>query len=358
MHNNNETIISHSLDRLTQPSAIKVISGDAIEKSDVILEPLESGFALTLGNALRRVMLSSLKGNAVYGVNIEGISHEFTSLQGVREDITDIILNISMLRCQLHDISHTTLTLHAKGPCQVFASMIDIDTQCVIMNKKLLICTLGEEIDFNMRIYVSRGKGYLPVSRYKENEFLKFIHEQDRVNFIPVNALYSPIKRVSYKIENSRVGQVTDKDKLIFSIETDGTISPIQALDYSAKILQEQLQPFIMADPSYRFSHASSYYNIATKDLGYDPVFLRKVDEMELSVRSHNCLKNEKITYIGDLVQKTESEMLRTANFGRKSLNEIKAVLSNFGLSLGISIPNWPPNDIEELAKQHADEDR
>ncbi|WP_390903708.1 DNA-directed RNA polymerase subunit alpha [Wolbachia pipientis] len=354
MYNNN-LFASNDLEKLTKPHAVKVIPGDSEGKGDVILEPLESGFALTLGNALRRIMLSSLRGFAVYGIKIDGVTHEFTSIQGVREDVTDIVLNIGMLRCRLNGVSNKCLILNAKGPCEVIAGMIDTDEQCSIANKDLLICTLGENTEFSMKIYVASGKGYLPIAKYKENELLKMFSEQDLIDFIPVNALYSPVNRVSYRVENSRVGQVTDKDKLILSLETDGTISPMQAVDSAARILQEQLQPFINSGVGSK----KQQYPLSTdaKDLGYDAILLCKVDELELSVRSHNCLKNENITYIGDLVQKTENEMLRTANFGRKSLNEIKAVLTNLGLSLGMDVPNWPPKNIEELAKQHTDED-
>ncbi|WFW29527.1 MAG: DNA-directed RNA polymerase subunit alpha [Wolbachia endosymbiont of Menacanthus eurysternus] len=367
MRDDSASIFSSS-NRLIKPTSVKVIPGDSDKKGDIVLEPLESGFALTLGNALRRVMLSSLIGSAVYGIKIEGITHEFTSIKGVREDVTDIVLNMSMLRCKLNGVSNKCLSLNVKGPCQVFAEMIETDDQCFIINKDLLICTLGQNVELNMIIYIASGKGYLPVAKYKENEFLKLMSEQDLVGFIPVNALYSPINRVSYKVENSRVGQVTDKDRLVLSIETDGTLSPSHAVDFAARILQEQLQPFISSscsDMDHRRSSQSlsssssgSYYsNNKGRDLGYDPILLRKVDEMELSVRSHNCLKNENIIYIGDLVQRTESEMLRTANFGRKSLNEIKAVLNNFGLFLGMSIPDWPPKNIDELARHHIDED-
>ncbi|MDM8334996.1 DNA-directed RNA polymerase subunit alpha [Wolbachia pipientis] len=355
MYHNDSVSIFGNLGKLTRPNSIKVVPGDSNRKGDIVLEPLESGFALTLGNALRRVMLSSLVGSAVYGIKIAGVTHEFTSVQGVREDVTDIVLNMGMLRCKLNGTSSKCLNLSAKGPCQVLAGMIETDDQCFIVNKDLLICTLGQNVELNMTIYVASGKGYLPVIKSKENEFLKLMNEQDLIGFIPVNALYSPVNRVSYKVENSRVGQVTDKDKLILSVETDGTISPSQAVDSAARILQEQLQPFINSDAGYKKSHISS--SSGYRNLCYDPVLLRKVDEMELSVRSHNCLKNENITYIGDLVQRTESEMLRTANFGRKSLNEIKAVLSNLGLSLGMDVPGWPPKDIDALARQHTDED-
>jgi DNA-directed RNA polymerase subunit alpha len=357
MYYSDSVSLCDNLDKLTKPNSVKVTSSDSdsSKKADIVLEPLESGFALTLGNALRRVMLSSLRGSAVYGIKIEGITHEFTSIQGVREDVTDIVLNMSMLRCKLNGTANKCLSLSVKGPCQVLAGMIETDGQCPIVNKDLLICTLGQNVELNMTIYVASGKGYLPVAKYKENEFLKLINEQDLIGFIPVNALYSPVSRVSYKIENSRVGHVTDKDKLILSIETDATISPSEAVDFAASILQEQFQPFITSDAGYK--KQQTFSSFSDKDLGCDPILLRKVDEMELTVRSHNCLKNEGITYIGDLVRKTEGEMLRTANFGRKSLNEIKAVLTNFGLSLGMSVPNWPPKNIEALANQHTDED-
>lgn len=355
MYYSNSDFLSSSLGKLTKPGSVKVISSDSSKRADVVLEPLESGFAVTLGTALRRIMLSSLCGSAVYGIKIEGVAHEFTSIQGIREDVTDIVLNISKLRCKLNHTSSKCLSLNAKGPCRVIAGMIETDDQCSIINKDLVICTLGQNVELSMTVYIASGKGYLPVTRYKENEFLKLMNEQDLIGFIPVSALYSPINKVSYRVENSRVGQVTDKDKLILSIETDGTISPSQAVDFAARILQEQFQPFITTDVGCRKLQPSSFNG--DKDLGFDPILLHKVDELELSVRAHNCLKNENIIYIGDLVHKTENEMLRTANFGKKSLNEIKAVLANMGLSLGMNVQNWPPQNIDELAKQHTDED-
>ncbi|WP_168463893.1 DNA-directed RNA polymerase subunit alpha [Wolbachia endosymbiont of Ctenocephalides felis wCfeT] len=348
--------VSFYADKLIKPNAVKVILGDSSEKGDIVLEPLESGFALTLGNALRRIMLSSLRGSAVYGIKIQGITHEFTSIQGIREDVTDIVLNMSMLRCKLLDgVSNKCLNLSVKGPCEVLAGMIEADDECSIINKDLLICTLGQGAELNMTIYVGAGTGYLPVTKYKENEFLKLINEEDLTGFIPVNALYSPVSRVSYKVENSRVGQVTDKDKLILSVETDGTISSGEAVDSAARILQEQLQPLISSDVSYKKPIASS--SNVSKELGYSPNLLLKVEVMDLSVRSHNCLKNENIVYVGDLARRTESDMLRTANFGRKSLTEIRKALADLGLSLGMDVPNWPPKDIDELAKQYVDQD-
>ncbi|MGL9732427.1 MAG: DNA-directed RNA polymerase subunit alpha [Wolbachia sp.] len=354
MYHNNSVSVFSNLDKFTRPNSMKVASNNSNKKSNIILEPLESGFALTLGNALRRVMLSSLIGSTVYRMKIDGITHEFTSIQGVREDIIDIISNISMLRCKLNGAFNKYLSLSAKGPCQVSTWMIETDDQCFIINKDLLICTLWQNIELNMTIDVASGKGYFPFIKYKENEFLKLMNEQDLIGFIPVNVLYSPINRVSYKVENSRVGQITDKDKLILSVETDGTISPSQAVNSAARILQKQLQPFINSEVNYKKPKLSSHNGY--RDLGYEPVLLRKINEIELSVRSHDCLKNENITYIGDLIQRTESEILRTANFGRKSLNEIQAVLNNFSLSLGMDVPNWPSKDIDELARQHTDE--
>lgn len=215
---NNESVSVFDNYKLTRPNSIKVVPDDSTEKGDIVLEPLESGFALTLGVALRRVMLSSLIGNAVYGIKIEGITHEFTSIQGVREDVTDIVLNMGILKCKLNGTSNKCLNLSAKGPCQILAGMIEADDQCSIVNKDLLICTLGQNVELNMTIYVASGKCYLPVTKYKENKFLKLMNELDLVGFIPVNALYSPVNRVSYKVDNSRVGQVTDKDKLILSV--------------------------------------------------------------------------------------------------------------------------------------------
>ncbi|WP_333023241.1 DNA-directed RNA polymerase subunit alpha [Wolbachia endosymbiont of Pentidionis agamae] len=352
-NDDNVSSVHDNWDKLTKPNTLELVLSDSSpNKGQVVLEPLESGFALTLGSALRRIMLSSLRGFAVYGIRIDGVMHEFASIQGVREDITDIVLNVSMLKCKLNDISNKSLNIKAKGPCKVLASMIEVDDECSIINKDLLICTIDRDIDFNMKIYIKSGKGYEPASQPKGKN-LKISDERGLEGFIPVNATYSPVESVSFKVENSRIGQVTDYDKLVMSVETDGTMSVRESVAFAAKILQEQLQSFISFNASSKDHSVSSSVH---KDLPYDPILLRKVDHLELSVRSHNCLKSESIVYIGDLVQKAESEMLKTPNFGRKSLNEIKAVLSNLGLSLGMYIPNWPPNNIEELAKNYTDD--
>ncbi|CEI85277.1 DNA-directed RNA polymerase subunit alpha [Ehrlichia minasensis] len=335
--------------KLTKPSSIRVESnGASPNKADLIIEPLESGFALTLGNALRRVMMSSLRGFAVYGVEIENVLHEFTSISGVREDVTDILLNISMMRVKLSGLNNKVLSLMVKGPCEVRSGMIPDTDDCVILNKDLLICTLDQDVDFNIKMYVNSGKGYVSAVKRKSVGKLSDVP----VNFIATNALYSPIKKASFKVESSRIGQFTDYDRLVLSVETDGSILPDEAVALAARILQDQFQPFINFDET-----DEPHKKIDTKDsLPYDSNLLRKVDELELSVRSYNCLKNDNITYIGDLVQKTESDMLRTPNFGRKSLNEINELLASMNLHLGMKIANWPPESIESLSKQYSEE--
>ena len=337
--------------KLTKPSSIKVVNhGNSLNKADLIIEPLESGFALTLGNALRRVMMSSLRGFAVYGVEIENVLHEFTSISGVREDVTDILLNISMMRLKLSGMDNKVLSLKVKGPCEVRSGMIEDTPDCTILNKDLLICTLDQDVDFNIKMYVNSGKGYVP--SVKRKSINKFGLNDVPVNFIATNALYSPIKKASFRVESSRIGQFTDYDRLIMSVETDHSILPDEAVALAARILQDQFQQFINFDET-----DEPHHKVDTKDvLPYDSNLLRKVDELELSVRSYNCLKNDNITYIGDLVQKTESDMLRTPNFGRKSLNEINELLASMNLHLGMKIANWPPESIESLSKQYSEE--
>ena len=320
----------------------------------IVVEQLEVGYAQTLGTALRRIMLSSIAGDAVYGIEIDGVSHEFTSISGVREDVTEIVLNIGSLVVKLdQSVLDKCLYLNCKGPCEVRASMIQQDPDCSILNPDLLICTLDKDVNFNMKIYVNRGKGYVPSVKGKVNAKANRVgYGGVPVDFIPVAAVYSPVNKVAFRVASSRIGQFTDYDKLIMTVETDGSISPDEAVSCAAKILQDQCRPFVTSDESDRSRNRSDTKSI----LPYDRNLLRKVDELELSVRSHNCLKNENITYIGDLVLKTEYEMLRTPNFGRKSLNEIKAILASMKLSLGMNIPNWPPESIEDLINKYNDE--
>ncbi len=316
------------------------VSDDPKRQATLVVEPLERGFGMTLGNALRRILLSSLQGAAVTSIQIEGVLHEFSSVPGVREDVTDIILNIKSLALRMHVEGPRRIRLRAQGPGEVRASQIETGADIEIMNPDLVICNLDRGAHLNMEMTVETGKGYIAASALRK--------EDTPIGLIPVDALFSPVRKVAYKVEHSRVGQVTDYDKLALSVETDGSISPEDAVAVSARILQDQLQLFI----NFEEPRAVQVQEQVVGDLPFNRNLLRKVDELELSVRSANCLKNDNIVYIGDLVQKSESEMLRTPNFGRKSLNEIKEVLQQMGLSLGMQIPNWPPENIEDLAKK------
>ncbi len=304
-----------------------------------VVEPLERGFGMTLGNALRRVLLSSLRGAAVTAVQIDGVLHEFSSIPGVREDVTDIVLNVKQLAIRMHGDEPKRMMLSATGPGEVTAGQIQAGHDIEIMNPDLVLCTLDDGVKFGMEFTVNVDKGYVPASASRP--------EDAPIGLIPVDAIYSPVRRVSYKVEPTRVGQVTDYDKLLLSLETNGTVTPEDAVARAARILQDQLQHFVTFDEPQPLTAAEPQ-----DDLPFSRNLLRKVDELELSVRSANCLKNDNIVYIGDLVQKTEQEMLRTPNFGRKSLNEIKEVLASMGLSLGMTVAAWPPENIEDLAKK------
>ena len=305
----------------------------------VVAEPLERGFGLTLGNALRRILLSSLHGAAVTSVQIEGVLHEFSSIPGVREDVTDIVLNIKALALRLHGEGPKRISLEADGPGVVTAAQIETGPDIEVMNPDWVICTLDEGARIAMEMTVETGVGYVPATQNRP--------EDAPIGLIPIDSVFSPIRKVSYKVENTRVGQVTDYDKLSMEIETNGVVTPDDAVAYAARILQDQLQLFInFEEPESRAQEE------AESDLPFNRNLLRKVDELELSVRSANCLKNDNIVYIGDLVQKTEAEMLRTPNFGRKSLNEIKEVLTQMGLHLGMEIDTWPPENIEDMLRK------
>ncbi|WP_310498151.1 DNA-directed RNA polymerase subunit alpha [Sandarakinorhabdus sp.] len=322
--------------------------GDGQRKASFIAEPLERGFGLTLGNALRRVLLSSLQGAAVTAIKIDGVLHEFSSLAGVREDVTDIVLNIKQVAIRMAGDQAKRVHLTATGPGEVTAGMIAVSGDMEVMNKGLVICTLDEGATLNMELTVETGKGYVPASANRPADA--------PIGLVPVDALYSPVRQVSYKVDNTRVGQELDFDKLTITVDTDGSLSPEDSLAYAAKILQDQLQLFVnfedMAAPAPVSTAAAGGPIEVDDNTSINRYLLKKVDELELSVRSANCLKNDNIIYIGDLVQKTESEMLRTPNFGRKSLNEIKEVLSHMGLRLGMEISGWPPENIEEMAKK------
>ncbi len=333
-------MIQKNWQELIKPTKLDVQPGvDATRTATIVAEPLERGFGLTLGNALRRVLLSSLQGAAVTSVQIDGVLHEFSAIPGVREDVTDIVLNIKSLDIRLSAEGPKRITLKASGPAEVKAAAIDTGADVEIMNTDLVICHLDKGAKLNMELTVENGKGYVAASQSRS--------EESPIGMIPVDAVFSPVRKVSYKVDNSRVGQVTDHDKLSLELTTSGVVSPEDAIALAARILQDQLGLFINFDePQMTRTEEQE------EELPFNRNLLRKVDELELSVRSANCLKNDNIIYIGDLVQKTDAEMLRTPNFGRKSLNEIKEVLGHMNLHLGMQIPEWPPENIEDMAKR------
>jgi DNA-directed RNA polymerase subunit alpha len=333
-------VITRNWQDLIKPNKLEVQAGRARKKvATIIAEPLERGFGLTLGNSLRRVLLSSLQGAAVTAVQIDGVLHEFSSITGVREDVTDIVLNIKDIAVRMQGEGPKRMTLRKDGPAQVTAGDIQTVGDIEILNPEHVLCTLDEGAEIRMEFTVDTGKGYVPSDRNRPDDA--------PIGLIPVDSLYSPVKKVSYRVENTREGQILDYDKLTMTIETNGALSPEDAVAYAARILQDQLGVFITFEEPRREEAAE-----AMPDLAFNPALLKKVDELELSVRSANCLKNDNIVYIGDLIQKSEGEMLRTPNFGRKSLNEIKEVLAQMGLHLGMEVPNWPPENIDDLAKR------
>jgi DNA-directed RNA polymerase subunit alpha len=333
-------VIERNWRSLIRPEKLGVeVGSDPDRVATIVAEPLERGFGMTLGNALRLVLLSSLQGAAVTALKIDGVLHEFSSIQGVREDVTDLVLNVKQLAIRMQGEGPKRLMLTATGPGEVTAGQIQTTGDIEISNPDLVICTLDDGAKLSMELTVNTGKGYVPASMNRP--------EDAPIGLIPVDAIYSPVRRVAYRVEPTRVGQVTDYDKLVLNVETDGTVAPEDAVALAARILQDQLQLFINFDePRERKVEEER------DDLPFNRNLLRKVDELELSVRSANCLKNDNIVYIGDLVQKTEQEMLRTPNFGRKSLNEIKEVLASMGLGLGMTVTGWPPENIEDLAKK------
>jgi len=340
MQHEGYTVIQKNWQELIKPNGLTIESGaDPLRKAKLVVEPLERGYGMTLGNGLRRVLLSSLQGGAITSIQIEGVLHEFSSVPGVREDVTDMVLNIKQLPVRVTSDGIKRLHLTATGPGEVKASQISEVADVDILDKDLVLCHLDEGATLNMELMASSGKGYVPAERNRP--------EDAPIGLIPVDALYSPVKKVSYKVEATREGQVLDYDKLTMEVETDGTVTPEDAIAFAARILQDQLAVFVSFDEPEETAKPEE-----DEEPAFNRQLLRKVDELELSVRSANCLKNDNIVYIGDLVQKTEAEMLRTPNFGRKSLNEIKEVLSTMGLRLGMELPAWPPENIEEMAKK------
>lgn len=318
----------------TTLSAQQVVPGF---KATMVVEPLERGFGTTLGNALRRVLLSSLQGGAVTAVKIDGVLHEFSSIPGVREDVPEIILNIKGLALRVDSEQPQKIYLNATGPAVVTAAQITTNQSVEVLNPELIICTLEAGASVNMEMTVTTGRGYVTAAENRP--------EDCPIGLLPIDSIYSPVKSVIYKVVNARVGQQTDYDKLYLTVETNGVVSPEDATALAARILQEQLKAFINFEEP---EEATLEEKIA--ELPFNKHLLQKVDDLELSVRSANCLKNDNIIYIGDLVQKTEAEMLRTPNFGRKSLNEIKELLLNMDLHLGMQVEGWPPENVEALS--------
>ena len=324
---------------LIKPGKLDVNLSDDKSYAKIVAEPLEKGYGLTLGNSLRRILLSSIRGTAVTAIQIDGVLHEFTSIKGVREDVTDIVLNVKSLALKSNSEGPKKLILDAKGPGIIKASNITPVNEIEILNPDLVICNLDENTNFHMEMTVGNGKGYVSADLNKP--------EEPPLGLIPIDSLFSPVKKVSYSVSTAREGKALDYDKLTMEVETNGSISAEDALAYSARIFQDQLSMFVNFDEPQEVTISE-----APKEPEFNRNLLRKVDELELSVRSMNCLKNDNIIYIGDLVQKSEGEMLRTPNFGRKSLNEIKEILNGMSLYLGMEIPNWPPENIAELSKK------
>ena len=336
------TVINRNWKDLIKPSKLNIQSSEDKTFTTLIAEPLEKGYALTIGNSLRRILLSSIQGSAITAIQIDGVLHEFSSIKGVREDVTDIVLNVKSLSIQVMSEEPKKLILDVKGPGEIKAKDIQTNPDVKILNPELVLCHLDENTRFYMELIANRGKGYRPAEKNKK--------EDSPLGLITIDSLFSPVKKVSYTVENAREGKSLDYDKLVMNIETDGSLPAEDAVAYAARIFQEQLSLFVNFDEPAEIQKIPKVV-----ELEFNKNLLRKVDELELSVRSMNCLKNDNIIYIGDLVQKTEPEMLRTPNFGRKSLNEIKEVLNGMSLYLGMEIPNWPPENIAELSKKLED---
>ena len=300
-------------------------------------EPFERGFGITIGNSLRRILLSSLQGGAITSMKVDGVLHEFSTIPGTKEDITEIILNLKEVRLKLHTEGPKTIRVKAEGPKVLKAGDIITGDAVEILNPDHYIATLSRDGKLSIEMVVKMGRGYVSAERNKE--------EGQPIGTIPMDAIFSPIKKVNYAVTNARVGQITDYDKLILEVWTDGSLNPEEAVAHAAKILKDQLSIFITFEEE---EEEVSYPEDVEEKEAFNENLLRSVDELELSVRSANCLKHANIKLIGDLVQKTEAEILATKNFGRKSLNEIKEILTEMGLSLGMKLDNWPPKKSEE----------
>lgn len=326
-----------------KPRIVKVESvGGSRSHARISLEPLERGFGHTLGNALRRILLSSISGCAVTEVEIQGVLHEFTTLEGVREDVLEILLNLKELAINLHGKDEATFTLSKTGPGAATAADIAIDHSAEIANPELVIAHLTSKTKFSMMLTVRRGRGYEPVTQRQLEA-----GDERSIGKLLLDASYSPIRRVAIDVQSARVAQQTDLDRLIIDLETNGTLDPRGAVEQAATILRDQLSSFVLLEGT---EQEEAHPVSQPKDQSFDPTLLRPVDDLDLTVRAANCLKAENIYLIGDLIQRTEVELLKTPNLGKKSLTEIKDVLATRGLSLGMRLENWPPDNIDELA--------
>lgn len=325
----------HNWRDLIRPREVKIdLRSKTATYAKFVCEPLERGYGMTVGNALRRVLISSIMGAAVTKVKIDGALHEFTSLPEVKEDVIEIVLNLKELRLKLHGNDARICTIDVEGPATVTAADIKSDAHVEVLNPDHHIATVSENGKLRLELTVAPGRGYVPAAEPSED---------DPIGVIPIDSLFSPVVKVNYSITNARVGQRTDYDKLTLEVWTDGSVLPEDAVAFAAKILKEQLTIFINFDES--MEPEESY---AEEEPEFNEHLLVKVDDLELSVRSQNCLRNAEIMYIGDLVQRTEQQMLKTKNFGRKSLKEIKELLRARGLELGMQLDNWPPKELKE----------
>lgn len=304
-------------------------------RAKVVLEPLERGFGHTLGNALRRILLSSMPGCAISEAEIDGVLHEYSAIEGVQEDVIEILLNLKGVAVVMHGKDHTVLSLSKKGPGVVTAADIQLDHEVEIKNPEHIIATITGDTELNMKLTITRGRGYQPADARRNDD-----EETRAIGRLQLDASYSPVRRLAYHVESARVEQRTDLDKLVLDLETNGTIEPEEAIRRAATILQQQLAVFVDLEGEKEAEPVQ-------KEEEIDPVLLRPVDDLELTVRSANCLKAENIYYIGDLIQRTEVELLKTPNLGKKSLTEIKDILASRGLSLGMRLENWPPASLK-----------
>jgi DNA-directed RNA polymerase subunit alpha len=327
----NTTVISRNWRDLIRPKGISIDTESSTDfYAKFVCEPLERGFGITVGNSLRRVLLSSLQGAAITAVRIEGALHEFTTVPDVVEDVSDIILNLKEVVFKAAGVKTYTVRVDREGPGPVYARDIQLIDGLQVLNPDHLIAVLDKKGPISMELTVNVGRGYVPAERNKTPTMA--------IGTIPIDALFSPIRKVNYVVQNARVGQVTDYDKLTLEIWTNGSVAPADAVAFAAKILKEQLSIWV----NFEESEETSYQAVVGDDEPLNENLFRSVEELELSVRSANCLQNANITLIGELVQRTEQDMLKTKNFGRKSLKEIKEILANMGLSLGMKIDNWP----------------